>query len=60
MRITVLSLKKRGDRIEAHVRADAIHAQVHISLWFEMPGVASRRALWAEAKDQALRYLDPA
>ena len=58
--IHVLTVKKCDHNVRATVRASAKHARIRIELQFVAPAGASREDLWQLARDQALRYLDPA
>lgn len=54
----VVSARTVGDRVYAIVRADSSpNAVVHLRLVFQIAGPTD---IWAAARDEALKYLDPA
>lgn len=60
MRISFLSVKARGSRVEAHVRAKTERARIHICQRYPRIQRVCRKELWGQARDQALSYLEPA
>lgn len=60
MAIKVVSLVQRNGIVVARARAEAEQARIGVEVWFTVPPRAATRELWQEAKDEVLRYLDPA
>lgn len=58
MTITVLSARLTGKKVRATVRADSPPVAV-IHLRLEFP-ISEPTDVWAAARDEALKYLDPA
>jgi len=60
MRIRVETLQLHEDWVLARVRATAAHADIQLSVTFPCPTSPSFAELRDRARDEALRYLDPA
>lgn len=60
MQIYVVSVREVGGDVRARARVVAEQARIAVEVWFAAPPGATKRELWCEARDQVLRYLDPA
>ena len=58
MQLSVLAVRRRGNRVIAYVRADSERAQIHIRLFFDASECEPRSRLWERSYEEALRYLD--
>ena len=60
MRITVQSIVEQEGCYRARARAVARNAAIRLEVTFVVHPHAARREIWEQAKDEVLRYLDPA
>ncbi len=58
MDITVLSVTRRSDQIQARARAVARDAKISLEVTFAAHPEASDGDIWQQARDEVLRYLD--
>lgn len=58
MSIRILSVEAKADHIVARAYAQASAAEIYIRVSFE--DVGDDLSKWEQARDQVLRYLDPA
>ena len=60
MQINVLSVVEQNGRFKARARAVAHDATIWLEVRFEAAGMASQADLKQQARDEIIRYLDPA
>ena len=60
MQINVLSLREHNGKVVARARADAPRARIWLELTVPVDPGAGQQEKWQAARDEALKYLDPA
>ena len=60
MTIHLLSVRVADGRVRARARAVAAHARISVEVSFSVRTGTPCAELWQRARDEVLRYLDPA
>ena len=60
MEIILVSLVERDGQVRAGARVTARQQWISVEVWFEVSANATRLELWLAARNEALRYFDPA